>query len=90
MHAHNFIINNRCTRQNVERVAEDFPHFDTVTSAAFIVKSINTIDTTGFVISSEDEKIFRVLYLVCEKKAYDLNRLLPSINIVPKKKIIGL
>ncbi len=66
MHANDLIINHSSARKAVESVAKLFPHFDREASAAFIVKSINSIDTSTFVVSSQEEEIFGILDFVCE------------------------
>jgi len=44
MHAENFLINNSSDREAVEAVSKCFPEFDVVSSLAFIVEAIYTID----------------------------------------------
>lgn len=40
-------------------------------------------------VSSQDEKVFRVLDFIRQKQADSLKRLLASVDIVTKEKIIG-
>ena len=40
-------------------------------------------------VASQNEKVFRVFYLVCEKKADGFERLFPSVYIVAKEEIVG-
>ena len=40
-------------------------------------------------ISSEDEKVFRVLDLVCEEKAYSFEGLFTPVDVVAEEEVIG-
>jgi len=53
MHAQNFIVDQRCDGQTIKAVCEYLPEFDRVSSLTFVVKTINTIDTSALVISSK-------------------------------------
>ena len=64
MHAQDFIINKACNRQAVEYILEFLPDSDTVTSFAFIIEAIDSIDLSTLVVSSEHEEIFFVLDFV--------------------------
>ncbi len=41
-------------------------------------------------VTTEDEEILRVLDLISKQQTDDFERLLSSVNVVPKKKIVGL
>jgi hypothetical protein len=41
------------------------------------------------VVSAEDKEVFRVLDLVCEQKAYGLERLLSSVHVIAKEEVVG-
>ena len=82
MHGKNLFVNDRSNWQAVEAISESLPKFDIVTSFAFIVEAINSVDWCAFMISSENEEIFWILDLVCKKKTDGLERLLASINVI--------
>jgi hypothetical protein len=42
------------------------------------------------VVATQDEEIFGIFNLVCEEEADSLKRLLSSINVVSKEKVVGL
>ena len=52
MHTYDFIINHRRAGEAFKCVTELFPQFNTVPTAAFIVKPVYTIDAGAFVISA--------------------------------------
>lgn len=58
MHSKNLFIDNRSDWQAVETVCKCFPQLDIISpfalliEATFIIKSVNAIDTSTFVISS--------------------------------------
>lgn len=41
-------------------------------------------------VTTEDEEILRVLDLISKQQTDDFERLLSTVNVVPKKKIVGL
>ena len=53
MHAEDLFVDKCCDRQAVEDVGKDFPKSDGVSSLAFVVKSINSIDLGALVVSSQ-------------------------------------
>ena len=48
----------------VEAVSESLPQFYVISSFAFVVKSINSIDASAFVIPPQQEYILWILHLV--------------------------
>jgi hypothetical protein len=59
-------------------------------SITFVVEAVYTIDAGALVIAAEDEKVFRVLDLVCEQETDRLQALLAPVHVVAKEKVIGL
>ena len=51
----------------------------------FIVESVYSVNTGTFMISSQEEKVFRVFDLVCEQEADGLQRLFAAIDVVAQK-----
>jgi hypothetical protein len=66
MHAKYLVINNCCYWKAIETISECFPEFYIEPSFAFIIKSINPIDTCAFVISSQQKEVFWVFYFIGE------------------------
>lgn len=54
----------------------------------FVVKSINTVDTRTFVVSSQDKEVLGVFDLVGQKQADRFQRLFSSVDIIAQKEII--
>jgi hypothetical protein len=79
---------NRGNRKSVEAVNKRLPDFDIAPSLAFIVKAVNSCDVGAFVVSSEKEKVLGELELVAEEQQDSLERLLSSINVVAKEKVV--
>jgi len=52
MHAKNLLVNQSRNGQAIENVRKDAPESNRVTALAFIIKAIDTIDLSTFVISS--------------------------------------
>ena len=55
----------------------------------FVIKPVYPVDTGTLVVASQDKEIFGVFDLVCEEEADSLERLLSSVNVVTKEKIVG-
>lgn len=64
MHGEDLLVNNGRDRQAVEAVGESLPQLDVVSSLALIVETIDTVDGGTFVVTTQDEKVLRVLDLV--------------------------
>jgi hypothetical protein len=64
VHTDNLVVYDSRTRQTFECITKRFPNLHTVATTAFVIKSINAVDTRGLVVSSEDEKILGILNLV--------------------------
>ena len=73
MHTKDLFVDECSNRQAVEDVGEDFPKSNGVSSFAFIVKSINSIDLSAFVISSQKEEVLWIFNLIAEKQANTFN-----------------
>jgi hypothetical protein len=82
MHSKDLLVNDCCNRQAVEAICKCLPKPDVVPSLTFIVKAVDTVDGGRFVVAAQNEEIFWIFDLVGEKKAYSLQRLLASVNIV--------
>lgn len=70
MHADDLVINHGTTGQAIERVAKLLPHFDRKTATALVIKSVDAVDPSAFVISTQKEKVLRVLDFVSEQKTH--------------------
>lgn len=64
MHANYLLVYYRSYRQTVEAVREGLPELYVVSSLAFLVEPVYTVDGRTFVVASEQEEILRELYLV--------------------------
>ena len=51
MHCKNLLVNDCRDRQAVETIGEGFPQLDIIPSLTLIVKSIDTVDGSTFMIS---------------------------------------
>mmetsp|Transcript_22412 Transcript_22412/g.50494 ORF Transcript_22412/g.50494 Transcript_22412/m.50494 type:complete len:211 (-) Transcript_22412:221-853(-) len=88
MYAKNLIINNRSNGETIENHIKCFPELQAVTALAFVIKPVDAIDRRAFMISSQHEKVLRVLDLVGEEQTNTFQSLRPSIDIVSKKQIV--
>jgi len=82
MHAEDLLIDDGSNGEAIEAIGEGLPKFDVVSPFAFVIKSINAINRCTFVISSQNEEIFWIFYLVGEKKTNGFETLFSAINIV--------
>ena len=90
MHSEDLLVDDGCNWEAVEAVCEGLPQLDVVSSFAFIVESVNTIDRSAFVVSTKDEEILWIFDLVCQKQADCLERLLATVHVVAKEEVVRL
>ena len=64
MHAENFLIDKSSNWEAIEAIGKNLPKLDTMSTLALIIESIDAIDGGAFVVTSEKEKILRVLNFV--------------------------
>lgn len=78
-------------REVVEEVGEVSPYVRiSVLSETFIVESVYLCDLPRFVVSAEDGDSIAVSELECNEEGYSLDRVVPSVNIVPHEEVIGV
>jgi len=88
--AENLFIDYGRHGQTVEAVSECLPELYVVAALALVVEAIYPVDGGALVVASQQKEVFWVLDLVGQQQAYGLQRLLPSVHVVPKKQVIGL
>jgi hypothetical protein len=71
MHTYNLIINYGCAGQAIKRITELLPYFDAKPPPALIVKPIDSVNTGTLMVTSQDEEVLRIFYLVSEKQTYN-------------------
>lgn len=90
MHAEDLVVYDSRDGQAIEAICEDLPKTDAETAFAFVVKSVDPVDGSTFVVSSQQEKVVRELDFVRKQKGYGFNALFSSVHVVPQKKIVGV
>lgn len=90
MHANNLVVDHSTTWQAVEGITKLLPHLDREAATAFIVKAINSVDSSTFMVTSQEEEVLRIFDFVGEQKTDNFKRLLSAINIVSEKQIVSL
>lgn len=65
MHCEDLLVNDCCDGQAVKAISEGLPELDVVSSFAFIVEPIDSVDGGALMVSAQDEEVFRILDLVC-------------------------
>lgn len=90
VHRENLLINNGRDRETVEAVRKGLPQFDVVTTLALVIETVDTVDGGALVVAAQNEKVLRVLDLVCQQKADGLKRLLATIHVVAKEQVVCL
>lgn len=90
MHAQNLIINESSNGQAVEGILELFPDANGVAALALVVEAIHAVNLAGLMIASQEEKVLLELNLVGHEQDYGLKRVLSSVHVVAKEKIVRL
>lgn len=74
----------------IKTLYEFFPKLERIPSFALVIESVNTVNGAAFVVASQEEEVFRVLDLVCQKEANDFEVLLTAINIITQEQVVRL
>ena len=90
MHAQDLVVDQGSDRHAVEYILEFFPDTDRVATFAFIVESIDAVDLTALVITSQQEEVLLELDLVREEQNDSLKGVLSAINVISEEQVIGL
>ena len=90
VHGENLLVNNGGNRKAVEAVGKGLPEFNVVATLALVVEAIDTVDGGAFVVTAQDEEVFRILDLVCEQEANGLERLLATVDIIAEEEVVSL
>lgn len=90
VHREDLLVNDGCDGQAVEAVRKCLPQFDVVTTLAFVVETIDTVDGGALVVSAQDKEVLGVFDLVCQQQANGLERLLATVHVVTKEQVVCL
>lgn len=90
VHGKDLLVDDSGNRKAVKAIRKGLPELDVVPTLAFIVETVNTVDTGTLVVSTEDKEVLRILDLVREQKADGLQGLLATIDVIPEEKVVGL
>jgi len=69
MHGEDLLIDDCCNWQAIEAIGKGLPQLDVVPSLALIVEPVNPVDGGTLVVSSQDEEILGIFYLVGQQQA---------------------
>jgi len=76
--------------QAVEAVCESLPQLDVVSPLAFVVEAVDPVDGRALVVPTEQEEVLGVLDLVSQEQTDSLQRLLPSVHVIPQEQVVAL
>lgn len=65
VHGKDLLVDDSSNWQAIEAISKGLPKLDIIPSLAFVVESIDTVDRSTFVITTENEEVFWVFDLVC-------------------------
>lgn len=88
MHTKYLLINECRHRQAIKAISKYFPKPNIKSPLALIVKSVNPIDLSIFMVSPQEMNFIWISYFVGQKQTYCLQTLLATINIIPKKEVV--
>lgn len=63
MTAKDFLVDNRSYWQTIKTIRKCLPEFDIISTFAFVIESVDSINRSTFVISTKKKKILRIFYL---------------------------
>ena len=72
MHAENLIVDQSCNWHAVEHILKLFPDADAVPPLALVVETIDSVDLSAFMVSTEQEKVLFEFYFIGEEQNHSL------------------
>jgi hypothetical protein len=90
MHGEDLLVDDSGNRKAVKAVCKCLPQLDVVSALALIIETVDTVDGGALVVAAENEKVLRVLDLVCKQQADGLERLLAAIDVVAQEQVVSL
>jgi hypothetical protein len=85
MHTEDLVIDQRSDRETVETISESFPEFYIISTFAFVIETVNSVNRSTFVISSQQKEVLRVLNFVSEQQTNGFQTILSSVNVISKE-----
>lgn len=82
MTTEDLLIHNGSYGQTVETISEGLPQFNIKPSFAFIIKSINAIDASTLMVSSQEKEVLWVFDFISQEQTNGFQRLLSSVHII--------
>jgi len=82
------LVNDGRNRQTIETVCERLPQFDVVSSLAFVIEAVDTVDGGTLMVSPENEEVLRIFNLVSEEEADGLEAVFAPVHVVPQEQVI--
>mmetsp|Transcript_32093 Transcript_32093/g.53031 ORF Transcript_32093/g.53031 Transcript_32093/m.53031 type:complete len:208 (+) Transcript_32093:716-1339(+) len=89
VHAKDLLVNDGGAWKTVEAVGKRLPQLDSESSLALVIKAVDAIDGSTLVVTTEHEKVLRILDFVSKEKANCFQRLLATVHVITQKHIIG-
>ena len=90
VHSEDLLVNNGSNWKAVETVSKGLPELDVVSTLALIIETVDSVNGSALVVTTEDEEVFWIFDFVCKKEADCLERLLSSVNVITKEQVISL
>jgi len=88
VHTKDFFIYNGRYGKAIETIGKGLPQFYTMPPFAFVVKAINSVDGSAFVVASKNEKVFGKFNLIREQQADGLQALATTIYIIAEEEVV--
>lgn len=90
VHGEDLLVDDGSNWQAVEAIGKGLPQLDVISSLAFVVETVDSVDRGTLVVTAEDEEVFRVFDLVGQEQADGLKGLLSTVDVVTKEKVVCL
>ena len=88
VNAEDLVVDDGSDWEAVEAMDELFPELQRISSFALIVESVNPVDGTALVVSSQQEKVLGVFNFVRKEQADHLEVLLTPIHVVSQEQVV--
>ena len=83
------LIDNGRDGKAVEAVSKGSPDSNMIPLPALVIKTIDTISSSTFMVSSQKKEVFRIFDLLCKQETNGFQGLLPIIDVITQEEIVS-
>ena len=82
MHGEDLFVDDRRDGETIEAISECLPQLNIISPLALVVKAVDAVNRSTLMITPENEKVLRILNLVCKEQTDRLKGLFTPVHII--------